>query len=224
MHYYGIDPERIVVVSEGFDSSHFYPRKDSAELSRILNSYNLTSSSYFIYVGSIAPTKNLIHLIDAFSIAFQHDSSLSMVIAGKTLDKRYLAQLYKYIERMKIRNIRFLHYVPYTHLPHLISGALGLLLVSLYEGFGLPSLEAMACGTPVIASNRGSLPEVVEKAGILVDPLNTEETAHAIRLLAESSDLRLALREKGLLRAQLYSWKRSAEKVLAACSSAMSGT
>jgi glycosyltransferase involved in cell wall biosynthesis len=96
----------------------------------------------------------------------------------------------------------------------LYNGARILILPSLYEGFGLPPLEAMACGTPVIASDRGSLPEVVGEAGLLIDPEHTRAIASAIKKLWDSEELRRSFRERGLARAQKFSWRRAARETL----------
>jgi glycosyltransferase involved in cell wall biosynthesis len=117
--------------------------------------------------------------------------------------------------------IEALHLGKYVHfvgtkdnedLASLYRGALALAFPSLYEGFGLPPLEAMSCGTPVVSSNVCSLPEVVGDAGILVDPLDVEAMAGSMRALAESSQLRADLRKKGLLRSQEFTWKKTACK------------
>ena len=97
-------------------------------------------------------------------------------------------------------------------LAELYRGALGFVFPSLYEGFGLPPLEAMACGAPVMTSNVCSLPEVVGDAAILIDPLDVEEIAHGIRTLAENSDMRARMREKGLTRAKSFSWPETVRK------------
>jgi glycosyltransferase involved in cell wall biosynthesis len=106
-------------------------------------------------------------------------------------------------------------------LPTLYSGALAFVYPSLYEGFGLPPLEAMACGTPVLTSNVTSLPEVVGDAGLLVDPYNVEAIAHGIRRLVEDSALREELKRKGLERAKQFTWERTAELTWAVLEEAM---
>jgi glycosyltransferase involved in cell wall biosynthesis len=107
--------------------------------------------------------------------------------------------------------IHWLGPVPEADLPALYSGALLLVFPSLYEGFGLPVLEAMACGTPVVCSNSSSLPEVAGDAALLTDPLDTEKLAWTMRLALEDEPLRRDLREKGLRRAQGFSWPRAAQ-------------
>ena len=107
-------------------------------------------------------------------------------------------------------DIRLLGYVPEADLAALMNGALAFVYPSLYEGFGLPPLEAMACGTPVITSNRSSLPEVVGDAALLVDPERTRDLADAMGRVVDDAPLREELRERGLKRAQEFSWERTA--------------
>jgi glycosyltransferase involved in cell wall biosynthesis len=109
-------------------------------------------------------------------------------------------------------SVQFLGTVNNENLAKLYRGALGFVFPSLYEGFGLPPLEAMACGTPVLTSNVCSLPEVVGKAGVLVDPLNVEAIADGIRSLVENAAMRADLRQSGLLRAREFSWNQTAQK------------
>jgi glycosyltransferase involved in cell wall biosynthesis len=104
-------------------------------------------------------------------------------------------------------------YVLYEHLPALYSGAIALVYVSLYEGFGLPTLEAMACGTPVLTSNVTSLPEVVGDAALIVDPYDVDAIVEGIKRLIGDDNLRKELSQKGLARAKLFSWDRTAELV-----------
>jgi glycosyltransferase involved in cell wall biosynthesis len=107
--------------------------------------------------------------------------------------------------------VKFLSYVAYADLPKLINGAIGLVFVSLWEGFGLPVLEAMACGTPVITSNRSALPEVAERAALLVDPENIPEIADAMRSLIQQPPLRQELRQLGLDRATHFRWEKTSQ-------------
>ena len=112
------------------------------------------------------------------------------------------------------QEVGFIGYVRDADLPALLSGALGYVVPSLYEGFGMTALEAMACGTPVHASNTSSLPEVVGDAGLLVDPLDTRAIADGIGQLAEDAALRDDLRERGLRRAASWTWQRCARQTL----------
>lgn len=159
---------------------------------------------FLLYVGNTKPHKNLPRLLQAFSLVRARYQNLGLVLLGvessSTLNHTEGVHNYQYVRD--------------EHLTLWYNAAEALLLPSLNEGFGLPALEAMACGTPVIASNVASLPEVVGDAGILVSPWDVEALAEAIgRLLAEP-DLRHDLRQKGLQRAQAFSWARAAEQTL----------
>ena len=111
--------------------------------------------------------------------------------------------------------VKFADYVEQDDLPALYSGALAFTFPSLYEGFGLPPLEAMSCGTPVLASNASSLPEVVGEAGLLLSPREPQEWANAVKRVMESSALQEELSQKGLARAALFTWERCARETLA---------
>jgi glycosyltransferase involved in cell wall biosynthesis len=120
------------------------------------------------------------------------------------------------IEALKIgRSVILTGYVPEAHLPALYSGAVCFVYPSYFEGFGLPPLEAMKCGTPVIVGNKTSLPEVVGDAAFLVDPFNVDEIAHAMEQVLKDSSLRSQLRAKGLERSKLFDWQDTARKTVA---------
>jgi glycosyltransferase involved in cell wall biosynthesis len=162
---------------------------------------------YLLYVGSHKSHKNLPRLLRAYKVSGICDA-VRLVMTG-TPSRELLTTI------DELRVVDNLHFVGTTNnedLAQLYRGALGLVFPSLYEGFGLPPLEAMACGTPVLTSNVCSLPEVVGDAGILVDPLNVEEIAHGIRTVVEDTDKRMKLQQMGLLRAKKFSWNETARK------------
>ena len=170
---------------------------------------------YILYVGRIQPRKNIKRLISAFERAMERhpESPHSLVIAG---GKGWLHE--GVFERAKqsplAERIRFTGYVADEYLPALMKGADALALVSLSEGFGLPVIEAMACGTPVITSNCSSLAEVAGDAGLLVDPTSVENIAVAIGDIISQQELRELLCAKGLIRASAFSWETTARRVL----------
>ena len=162
---------------------------------------------YLLYVGSHKPHKNLPRLLHAYSISGICEC-VKLVMTG-TPSPELKAQ----IEELRLgTRVDFVGTAENGELARLYRGALGFVFPSLYEGFGLPPLEALACGAPVLTSNVCSLPEVVGDAGILVDPLNIDEIAFGIRTLVENADLRATLRRKGLLRAVKFSWTETARK------------
>jgi glycosyltransferase involved in cell wall biosynthesis len=158
--------------------------------------------------------KNIPRLIKAFSLLKKERKiSHQLVIVGKKYIG-YEAILRAFHESAASDDIILTGYVPTEELPLLISGADVFVFPSLYEGFGLPPLEAMACGTPVITSNVSSLPEAVGDAGILVDPYNIREIAEAMYRVISDGNLREQMRRKGLERARLFSWHKAAKEML----------
>jgi glycosyltransferase involved in cell wall biosynthesis len=220
---YGTDPQRITVVPLGVDEL-FQPVNDAARLAAVRAQYGIPGD-YLLYVGTLQPRKNLVRLIEAWNKIRNSNFEIRnwvLVIAGK---RGWLyEEIFATVQRLGLEGqVLFPGYVPEEDLPALLSGATAFVLPSLYEGFGLPVLEAMACGTPVIAANVASLPEVVGDAGLLVDPLDTDALAAAMqRLLTDAApstplraSLRAELRQRGLARAKLFSWPRCAWETLA---------
>lgn len=217
IRHYGISESAIEVVYEAIDAEHFKPPA-AKEKAGILDKYALIDGRYFLYVGSVLPSKNIETLIDAFG-AIGKDYTL--VIAGSRPDALYNRRLSSMVRQRLNSSIRFLDYVPYDELPALYNGACALVLVSLIEGFGLPPLEAMASGTAVIVSNRGSLPEITGQAAIIVDAVNAGGIAQAMTRLVSDNTLRAALIKKGLEHVRKFSWRRAAARILEICKEAI---
>lgn len=162
---------------------------------------------YLLYVGSHKPHKNLPRLIRAYASAGICDDVRLVMTGAPSLKLRTIID--------EVRAGARIHFAGTTNndeLARFYRGALGFVFPSLYEGFGLPPLEAMACGAPVLTSNVCSLPEVVGNAGILVDPTSVEEIAFGIKTLVENSEKRGTLRQMGFLRAKSFSWSETARK------------
>lgn len=175
---------------------------------------------YILNVGTLEPRKNLDGLLRAFAIARKRGLPHTLVIAGaRGWGKSRLAGL---IRELALDDaVLFTGFVEDRDLPHLYAGAEFFVYPSLYEGFGLPPLEAMACGVPVITSNGSSLPEVTGDAALLVDPRSDGELAGAMVRMAGDAGLRQMLQAKGVERAALFSWERTAEETLAVYRQAM---
>ncbi|UBF29134.1 glycosyltransferase family 4 protein [Kovacikia minuta CCNUW1] len=174
---------------------------------------NLPTRNYFLYLGRINPYKNVQRLIAAFA-ALPNHADYELWLAGPP-DKRYLPALENQIKELNLtERVKFLKYVPYGELPKIVNQAIALVFPSLWEGFGLPVLEAMACGTPVITSNLASLPEVAGDAAILVDPYNVGAIAHAMNDLITDPGLRTQLRTTGLTRANHFSWEKTGQETV----------
>ena len=161
------------------------------------------------FIGGLTKQKNPIALIKAFKDL--NDKNTELVIGGKGKE---FSKLVLYVKEHNIENIQFLGYVPDKELPDFYRGLNLFVYPSLHEGFGLPPLEAMACGVPVICSNRESLPEVVGNAAILVNPNKIEEIKRAIEKVLNSKKLQKDMRNLGLIRAKNFSWEKTAEEYL----------
>ncbi len=206
----GARPERIRVIPNGV-TSHFGPAADAAALQAGLGELGL-APPYLLFVGNPMPHKNLGRLLDAF--AGLPPALGPLVVAGVRPAAR--PALERALEARGLRGrVRVLAPLPEAVMPRLYQGASLLVIPSLWEGFGLPALEAMACGTPVVASDRGALPEVVGDAGVLVDPTNVDALREAMYNLAVHTPLRAALRAAGLARARAFSWRHAAGATVA---------
>jgi len=211
---YRVAPERISVTPEAA-SPHFARITNESELGRVRQKYGI-QRDYVLSLCSIQPRKNLVRLIQAYS--YLRESHLGaelpqLVLAGK---KGWLeSEIFRTANESSIaRDILFTGYVADADLPALYSGARCFVYPSYFEGFGLPVLEAMQCGTPVIVGNRTSLPEVVGDAGILVDPFNPKDFANAIERLVSNPSDRDELREHGIERAKAFNWLETARLTL----------
>lgn len=205
-------PERLSVVHHG-RAPWFRPVEDAEQVEAVRARYGL-DRPFFLFVGTLQPRKNLERLLAAFDRVAEGrpDLLLALVGAGGWQPDR----LEQALSGVRARDrVRPLGYVPDDDLPSLLSGSLGLAFPSLYEGFGLPALEAMSCGTPVLTSSTSSLPEVVGDAGLLVDPLDVDAITHGLARLADDAGLRHDLGRRGLARAADFTWERAAEQTLA---------
>ena len=212
---YHVNPEKVSVIPLAAPG-HFRPVSDEEELQRVRQTYGI-EGDYILSVGAIQPRKNLSRLVAAYSHlrrAKPEGKLPKLVLVGKC------AWLYdetlRTIKQLEVSNsVVLTGYVPQADLPALYSGALCFVYPSYFEGFGLPPLEAMKCGAPVIVGDRTSLPEVVGDAGVLVDPFNVGEIASAIQRVTADGELRAQLRVKGLERAKLFDWRETARQTLA---------
>lgn len=218
---YGVSKEKITVAYPGFNKNIFHPIENIMKIKRVLKKYGI-NDLYIIYVGTIQPRKNLTRLIESFSrviLSDQRRIPLELVIVGKTKGEGREGWLYEDIlktpKEFGIKDrVKFLGFVPTNDLAYLLSGALAFIQPSLWEGFGIPVLEAMACGTPVIVSNVSSLPEVVGKAGLLVDPYSVDQIEQAIRTIVSDQKLRQKYSKAGIIQVKKFSWEKMAREVL----------
>jgi glycosyltransferase involved in cell wall biosynthesis len=174
---------------------------------------NYCKNPFILTVGTLEPRKNLLRLIQSISILHNRGLKYDLIHVGSP--GWMFDSIQQEVERLGLTNsVHFLGRIPVEDLAALYNSALVMVYPSLYEGFGLPLVEAMACGCPVISSNVSSIPEVVGDAGILIDPNNVNELADAMEELLVNRDLAIDLREKGLQRVKLFSWERCAMQTL----------
>ena len=217
----GIPPAQIHRVYNGLDPGFFASENgiDAEQKQRILERYQI-QYPFLLYAGNIRPHKNVPRLVEAFAVVRDQLSAhpvykdLRLIIIGDTISQ--YPSVRQAVIKSRVENVvRFLGFVPFETLRYFYEAATAFVFVSRYEGFGLPPLEAMACGTPVVASNVSSLPEVLGDAAVQVNPANVFEIARGITEVLLDESLRSALVRCGHERASRFSWERSAREVLA---------
>ena len=210
---YGIPAERVIVTPCAADK-RFRPVTDAAALSDVRRRHGLPEK-YLLFVGRLEPRKNLLRLVEAYARLRRGGKvAHALVIAG--MEYYGHERLYRRVAELDLAgDVLFTGGVPDDDLPALYSGAELFVYPTLAEGFGLPPLEAMACGTPVVTSNCSSLPEVCGDAALLVDPTRTEEIAEAVAAVLGDDARRETMRQRGLARARQFSWAATAAQTLA---------
>lgn len=210
---YDTPSEKISVLWSGVDA-RFHPVTDHAVLSRVHRRHELPAGPYVLSVGTVQPRKNYVRLIEALAAMRASEfPELELVIVG---GRGWLEDpIYAALDQYGLRNaVHFTGFADDADLPALYTQARVVALPSLYEGFGLPVLEAMACGTPVVTSTVSSLPEVAGDAALMVDPLDVGALVEALRRLLTDDVLRHDLQARGLARAATFTWERSARRLL----------
>ncbi len=207
LRFFPVRPEKVQVIHNAIDARLLLPA-DPARMDLVRQRYQL-DHPFVLYVGNIKPHKNVERLIAAFGRAREAGpDDLKLLIVGDELS-RY-PSLRQMVHRHKLdKHVRFLGYQPAATLASFYRLARAFVFPSLYEGFGLPPLEAMACGTPVVTSNVSSLPEIVGDAALLVDPTDVDAIADGIRRAVHDDSLRQTLIARGLTRARQFSWSTS---------------
>ncbi len=217
---FGIRPEKISQIYNAPDPRFLGdgPRPSAADRQRLLERYQI-HHPFLLYVGTIRPQKNIPRLVEAFAVLrgdLEHDplyKELRLIIIGDEISRHPAVRRTVVQTRMQ-PYVRFLGFVPFDTLRIFYSAAAAFVFPSRYEGFGLPPLEAMASGTPVVTSNISSLPEVAGNAAVLVNPENVFEIAKGIREVLVNDTLRAALIQRGHQQARRFSWEATARAVL----------
>jgi len=205
-----VDPARVHAVPNAV-GPNFAP-VDKGRATEVARRHGI-SPPYILYVGSVEARKNLSRLLRAFSTVVSHDDRWQLVIVGAS--GWQASPVYAAVQQYDLaRNVRFTGFVPDADLPALYCGASLFVFPSLYEGCGLPVLEAMACGTPVVTSNSSSLPEVAGDAAVLCDPENEAGLADAMLSVLDDPRRQHELSERGVVRARDFNWGRTARLTL----------
>ena len=217
---FGVNPDKITVVHEAADPKKYYPDYNPEYLR---DKFNL--ESYFLYVGQLQPRKNIINILLAYSrLSSDLKEKYPLVLVGNMRDENYSRLIHKTISEHKLEShVRILGPLDDDSVRKLYSGARVLVFPSLFEGFGLPVLESLQCGTPVITSNTSSLPEVAGDAGVLVNPENGDEIYQALEKVLADEDFYRNLKGRSLTQAGKFSWEKATRETIAIYEKIFSG-
>jgi glycosyltransferase involved in cell wall biosynthesis len=205
---YGVSPDKISVIYNAIDHNIFN-QKASSNQSQVLNKYNLPEK-YILFVGTVEPRKNISGLLKAYSESFPKHNLPLVIVGNKGWNDEEIENSFKQLSSLPIHRLGF---VDDPDLATLYASASLFVYPSYYEGFGIPALEAMASGCPVVCSNSSSLPEVVGDAALMVDPDDTKGLVEKIIMVLDDDNLRNSMSEKGLIQAKKFSWEKSAQKL-----------
>ncbi|UXE61035.1 MAG: glycosyltransferase family 4 protein [Woronichinia naegeliana WA131] len=211
-----LNPKQVVTIYLAASPELFYPVSDRSIIQAAKQKYHLPEGDYFLSLHSLAPHKNMNHLIACFKQIIRQEKAkdLHLVICGGNKDAALSMINANQLTEADLKFIHFTGFVDDNDLAAIYSGAIGFIFPSLYEGFGLPVLEAMQCGCPVISSNTSSLPEVVGDAGFLVSPTDKDTLCQSILKLYCNSDLRAKHSQYSLDRAVFFSWEKTLSETL----------
>ncbi len=211
--YYEVEPEKVVTVHHGVHE-RFTP-VDQPAIEAVRRKYRI-DDAYMLCVGTLQRRKNVPRLLQAFCLLKQkYALPHKLVLVGPKYSQLPENEIFSTIERLFLQEeVIWTGYIPEQDMPALLSGAEVFVFPSLYEGFGMPALDAMACGVPVACSNTSSLPEVVEDCGLMFDPYSVENITAVLHRLLSDQELRMELKQKGLRRAAQFSWDTCAQNTL----------
>ena len=209
-----LDESKVDVIYLGADKNIFYQNSDALQLQALYEKYNFKFDNYLLCLNRNQKYKNTNHIINAYLNVIKDSnlSDLGLVLIG-TFENA--TQKKEFLEKYKLyKHIHFIEYVPDYELSIFFSNALSFVYMSLYEGFGLPVIEAMQCGTPVISSNQASLPEVISNYGICIDPFDIDLLSEKICLLAKSEELQGKFKKQSLERSNFFSWDKNLQETI----------
>jgi len=215
VHSYGVNPSKVTVTYMGYDEKKFKPQT-RAKIAKVKKKYKI-EGDYIIFVGTLQPRKNIERLIEAFHKLVRNSKleirNFQLIIVGR---RGWLYDsIFEKVKKINIEDkVTFTGYVSDSDLPALISGAKAYVLPSLWEGFGIPVIEAQARGTPAVVSNTSSLPEVVGNSAVLVDPENVNSIANGIKKVLTNEELRGDLVKRGYANVKRFSWQKCAQQTL----------
>lgn len=215
--FYNVPEAKIEVIYNGVSPGHSDPERSASwrrvEGEESIKKYNIKKNQYILYVGTLQPRKNLITLIESFSLFKKQNPGFKLVISGK---KGWLYEhIFQRVKELQLdKEVKFVGFIKDEDLVNLYTHAFCFVLPSLYEGFGLPLLEAMCFGCPVISSFTSSLPEVGGDACLYFDPRNSNELAEKLLELSGNRKMRYDLIKKGRERIKLFSWQKCTEETL----------
>lgn len=216
MKYYRVPEEKISVIYNAVAPEFFAEENKSRENFEAIREKYRLPKSFLLYIGTLQPRKNIPMLLEAFRSLRESDPDLGLVLAGNRDGHHFDIRIDKTIARFNLENaVVFPGFIDQSDLPALMSGARALVFPSYYEGFGIPILEAMSRGVPVIASDIPALREAGGDAAMFVSPDNPMLFSKALRTICEHASIREELVQKGLIRARYFSWERSAQNLLA---------
>ena len=220
IEYFGVPASRLRIISEAARPAFRVLEKDDV-MTEVLGRYDIgPDEKFLLYVGGISPHKNLSTLVSAFDLVrtARGDAPVKLVLVGDYQGDSFFSAYPALKEQVRAlgldEQVIFTGFVPDEDLAYLYNAASALVFPSLEEGFGLPAVEAMACGTPVAASNCGSLPEVIGSAGRFFDPRNSEDIANVLLEILDNDALRSSMTEAGLFRSKDFLWKKAAHETL----------
>ncbi len=211
-----LNPDKVITIYLAASPELFYPVLSKSAIETVKQKYQLPEGNYFLSLHSLAAHKNMEHLITCFKqiICQEKSKDLHLVICGGNINSVGATIGSTQLTATDLKHIHFTGFIDDDDLAAIYSGAIGFIFPSLYEGFGLPVLEAMQCGCPVISSNTSSLPEVVGEAGFLVSPTVQDDLCESIVKLYSSANLRAKYSQLSIDRSTLFSWKKTVATTL----------